>query len=101
MYCSALHVGGGSKSGRRSALKDEIGRALVVIEGVRRGFKPEWADLIERHYVDGAPWEDVASETGESSKTVKRHAYAALDWVDSISIERAEAIGRGADWHGT
>ena len=71
------------------AIEDAIGAALALIEGVRRGLGEAYADVLERHYVDGASFSDVADEMGITKMTAINRRDVACDWVDMVGWRRA------------
>jgi len=68
-------------------LLETIGRALAVIEGVRKGLGDEYASILDQRYIDGLPWRFVeyGGET-VSPSTGKRKAAVAFDWIDSVGF---------------
>lgn len=66
-----------------------VGRALRVIEGVRRGIGERYADVLDMRYVDAMPWDEVAQRMGCSERTARRVRDVACDYVDSVGMAGA------------
>lgn len=66
----------------RDRLTYVIGRGLVLVELLRVGLGGTYADAVERHFVDGMRWADVAEAMGYSESHAKRLGGVALDWLD-------------------
>lgn len=69
----------------RVELEQTIGRALALIESVRESMGDGCADALERHYVDGEPWQDVADDAGVTYRTVMYRRESALVYLDDLA----------------
>lgn len=80
-----------------AALSAEVDDARAVCRGVRLAnpAHPLWGDALELHYIETLSWEDAGRYCGVSGEGMRRAAYAALDWIDSVGIARArEGMGQ-------
>lgn len=66
-----------------SVTEEVIGEGLRRVAEIREMFGDSRADAVERHYVDLAPWADVAAELCVSKRTVLRWVDVVFDWVDA------------------
>lgn len=76
-----------------SATETVIGEALERIEGLR-GLFGDKADVIEAHFVDLAPWTDVAADFGVTERTVRRWYDGMCEFADSVGWARV-LLGEG------
>ena len=69
---------------RESELEHFIGTTLAIIEAVRSGLGNDYADILDKRYIDCLTWTqmDVAKSTGKMKVAI------AFDWIDSIGISR-------------
>lgn len=81
------------------ALEREVEDARAVCRGIRAAnpSHPLWGDAIELHYVELMGWAEIGRYLGCTGESVRRAAYAALDWVDMVGIAAArEGCGQAA-----
>lgn len=74
---------------RLPAAEALVGEGLAVIAGVKGRLGQAYGAVLELRYVDGLTWEDVASEMGAGRATCFRWHGVALDYVDSVGLDRA------------
>ena len=69
---------------RESELEHFIGTTLQIIEAVRSGLGSDYADILDKRYIDCLTWQqmDMPKSTGKLKVAI------AFDWVDSIGISR-------------
>ena len=67
----------------RDATTDELGAALVLLEGVRAAMGHKYADVLEMRYIDRFKWSQIAFELGISRTEAFRVLNVAHDWIDS------------------
>lgn len=69
---------------REAELEHFIGVSLAIIEAVRSGLGSDYADILDKRYIDCLTWKqmDVAKSTGKMKVAI------AFDWIDSIGISR-------------
>lgn len=80
-----------------AALEAEVESARAVCRGVRLAnpSHPLWGDALELHYIELMTWDEAGRYVGATGEGMRRAAYAALDWVDSVGIARArEGMGQ-------
>ena len=74
---------------RLPAAEALVGEGLAVIAGVKRQLGQAYGAVLELRYVDGLRWEEVAEQAGASRRTCLRWHGVALDYVDSVGLDRA------------
>ena len=69
---------------REAELEYFIGVTLAIIEAVRSGLGSDYADILDKRYIDCLTWQqmDMPKSTGKLKVAI------AFDWVDSIGISR-------------
>lgn len=69
---------------RESELEHFIGTTLAIIEAVRSGLGSDYADILDKRYIDCLTWAqmDMPKSTGKMKVAI------AFDWIDSIGISR-------------
>ena len=69
---------------RESELEHFIGTTLQIIEAVRSGLGSDYADILDKRYIDCLTWQqmDMPKSTGKLKVAI------AFDWVDSIGISK-------------
>ena len=69
---------------RESELEHFIGTTLAIIEAVRSGLGSDYADILDKRYIDCLTWQqmDMPKSTGKMKVAI------AFDWIDSIGISR-------------
>ena len=69
---------------REAELEHFIGTTLAIIEAVRSGLGSDYADILDKRYIDCLTWQqmDMPKSTGKLKVAI------AFDWVDSIGISR-------------
>ena len=69
---------------REAELEHFIGTTLQIIEAVRSGLGSDYADILDKRYIDCLTWQqmDMPKSTGKMKVAI------AFDWVDSIGISR-------------
>ena len=70
-------------------LLEEIGRALVVIEGVRAAMGVSCGDALELRYIDRWGIGRIARESRVSASTVKRRIATGFEYVDTVGFAAA------------
>lgn len=81
------------------ALEREVAEARAVCAGVRAAnpSHPLWGDSLELHYLEIMAWDEIGRYLGCTGESVRRAAYAALDWVDMVGIAAArEGLGQAS-----
>lgn len=79
---------------RRSAIsdcEDLIGEGLVLVANVRARLGDMHGEVIDRYYIDGQSWEDIAFDLMVSRSTCIRYRDAACEWADGLGIEVAKS----------
>lgn len=82
-----------------AALQAEVEDARAVCRGVRAAnpSHPLWGDALELHYLELLSWDDAGRYCGVTGEGMRRAAYAALDWIDSVGIASArDGMGQAA-----
>lgn len=82
-----------------AAYEREVADARAVCRGVRvaNPSHPLWGNALELHYLDLMSWKEAGAMVGVTDEAMRRAAYAALDWVDSVGIAHArEGFGQAA-----
>lgn len=74
----------------RDACIEMVGEALQVIDGLRRCFSRK-ADVVERYYVDGVEWDEVAEGLGIARRTALTWRDEMMAWLDEHP--RAYVVG--------
>lgn len=74
-----------------AAYEREVADARAVCRGIRAAnpTHPLWGNAVELHYLDLMGWDEAGRYVGASGESMRRAAYAALDWVDAVGIARA------------
>ena len=69
---------------REAELEHFIGTTLAIIEAVRSGLGSDYADILDKRYIDCLTWAqmDMPKSTGKMKVAI------AFDWIDSIGISR-------------
>ena len=69
---------------RESELEYFIGTTLAIIEAVRDGLGADYADILDKRYIDCLTWAqmDMPKSTGKMKVAI------AFDWIDSIGISK-------------
>jgi hypothetical protein len=69
---------------REAELEYFIGTTREIIEAVRSGLGSDYADILDKRYIDCLTWQqmDMPKSTGKLKVAI------AFDWVDSIGISR-------------
>ena len=69
---------------REAELEHFIGTTLAIIEAVRSGLGSDYADILDKRYIDCLTWQqmDMPKSTGKMKVAI------AFDWIDSIGISR-------------
>lgn len=69
---------------REAELEHFIGTTLAIIEAVRSGLGSDYADILDKRYIDCLTWQqmDMPKSTGKLKVAI------AFDWVDSIGISK-------------
>ena len=73
---------------RESELEHFIGTTLAIIEAVRDGLGSDYADLLDRRYIDGLTWKQITNDYKLSRSTGSYMLNIAFDWIDSVGISR-------------
>ena len=73
-------------------LIDEIGDALVIIQGVRAGLGGKYADVLEWRYIDCITWERIRDTYDVPKRTGLDRMDVAFAWIDSIGVTRILAV---------
>lgn len=74
---------------REAELKWFIGETLQIIEGVRKCFGSEYADILDQRYIDCLPWSDIVVDGKAISRTQGwTKLNVVFDWIDSVGITR-------------
>jgi hypothetical protein len=69
---------------REAELEHFIGVTLAIIEAVRSGLGSDYADILDKRYIDCLTWAqmDMPKSTGKMKVAI------AFDWIDSIGISK-------------
>ena len=73
---------------REAELEHFIGVSLQIIEAVRDGLGADYADLLDRRYIDGLTWKQISNEYKLSRSTGSYMLNIVFDWIDSVGISR-------------
>ena len=79
---------------RHKELTDWIGDVLHLLDGIGAALGSGYAECLERHYIDGHDWHEIAEDMGCTPRHARRMAGTACDWVDTVGWARACA-GQG------
>lgn len=66
-------------------LAHTIGHGLVLCQYLREVLGSEYGEAVERKYIDGLSWPQVADEMDISTSHAKRLGGVAMDWLDMRS----------------
>lgn len=69
---------------REAELEHFIGTTLAIIEAVRSGLGSDYADILDKRYIDCLTWVqmDMPKSTGKMKVAI------AFDWIDSVGVSR-------------
>ena len=73
---------------REAELEHFIGTTLAIIEAVRSGLGSDYADLLDRRYIDGLTWKQITNDYKLSRSTGSYMLNIVFDWIDSVGISR-------------
>lgn len=83
------------RMGTISDCEDLIGEGLVLVANVRARLSDMHGEVLDRYYIDGQSWEDIAFDLLIGESTARRYRDKACEWCDSIGIERVRAPSFG------
>lgn len=69
--------------------EDLVGECLVLIANVRAHLGDMYAEVIDRFYMDGETWADIAGDLMVDERTARRYRDKVCEWGDGVGIEWA------------
>jgi len=78
----------------RNAIIDDLGGALILIDGIRTVLGHKYADVIELRYIDRFKWAEIAGEMNITAVHARRIERITHDWIDSHGWA-ALIVGKG------